>query len=296
MNRRILAFGMALAVSLAGWGFSPAAAYGKTLLPASYTLVKQGGELYCVDASGSRATGWQTVKGKTYYFGKDGAAVTDPCIIGGKWCEFLSDGSLDQEASGPYTGWASSSGGRCFYKEGVKLTGWQRFSEGLRYFGEPDGKMAVGTVEIDGKSYTFSQKGFWDGVSEPGAYSAAYSKLQKQLSKDDYGGIYAYGGGLVVVTKNRDQVQPVVEELQKGFSPIMMKSRPFSVKELEQVKAQLKQNAKAFRISSYETDVVNNRIHLMVKEETPQLKDFVESLKDPRILLVEEGTEELIDE
>lgn len=83
------------------------------------SLLWENGKLYCVYADGSRAAGWQTVDGKRYCFKKDGSAVVKNAAIGGVRYKFASDG----ECLGVFTGWSTSNGARCYYKNGEKVSG-----------------------------------------------------------------------------------------------------------------------------------------------------------------------------
>lgn len=78
---------------------------------------------YIVNEAGERqkkATGWQTLNGKTYYY-INGRKATGIRIIGGKRYYFHANGVQQTQ-----TRWLSLSGNRKYYMEnGVLQTGWQ---------------------------------------------------------------------------------------------------------------------------------------------------------------------------
>ena len=126
------------------------------------------------------------------------------------------------EQTGKFTGWAKNSKGGRYYKNGILyknkwikvksgkrfyagedgyLTlGWDKTDDGWCYFNDSNGEMSVGETEIYGKTYTFSENGIWDGLSDCGFFKIS-SKLKKELSKDDYGGVYYDDEAAVVMSK-----------------------------------------------------------------------------------------------
>ena len=123
-------------------------------------------------------SGWRTEGGKTYYY-KNGGPVTKAAVIDGILYNFGSDGVC----KGKYTGWARSSKGRLYYKDGLALknkwlktksgtryyagssgyliTGWKRFTNGMHWF-DSSGAEATGTVYIAGVPYHFLDSGVLD--------------------------------------------------------------------------------------------------------------------------------------
>lgn len=124
--------------------------------------------------------GWRRAGGWDYYY-KGGAPVTKATVIDGVLYNFGSDGV----SKGKYTGWAKTSKGRRYYKDGLPLknkwlktksgtryyagsdgylvTGWKKFRNGMHWF-DSKGAEATGRVLINGELYTFSASGVWDGI------------------------------------------------------------------------------------------------------------------------------------
>ncbi len=64
------------------------------------------------------------------------------------------------ESKGVYTGWVKKGADRYYYKDGKMLTSRWLTVKGIRtYFLRRNGKMAVGSVKIDGLYYTFGSNG-----------------------------------------------------------------------------------------------------------------------------------------
>lgn len=76
-------------------------------------------EEYVINVYGYSKTGWITVDGNNYFIKKNGTLATENTIIGGTYYKFGEDGKY----LGTYTGFARSGGKRCYYRNGVKLTG-----------------------------------------------------------------------------------------------------------------------------------------------------------------------------
>lgn len=74
---------------------------------------------YVINVYGYSKTGWITVDGNNYFIKKNGTLATENTIIGGTYYSFGEDGKY----LGTYTGFARSGGKRCYYRNGVKLTG-----------------------------------------------------------------------------------------------------------------------------------------------------------------------------
>lgn len=119
----------------------------------------------------AKLTGWQTIDGGKYYYGKDGKAVTGWKKIGGDTYYFNS--AKDGKA---VTGFATI-GKKTYYfgSDGVMRTGWIKISGDTYYFGS-DGAMTTGKVTIGGKSYTFGK----DGKLSSGTSSSSKTKSTKK--------------------------------------------------------------------------------------------------------------------
>ncbi len=246
-------------------------------------LVKDGGKTFFVNDDGTLASGWKTVDGKKYYFQKSGEAITKSKSINGVRYRFGKDGVC----AGTYTGWTKSGGDRFYFIDGVKQKGWCKLSDGWHYLDEKTGANTIGTAELYGKSYTFSESGVWDG-SENGYYSA-YSSLKKKLSGDDYAGVYTNDGVLVVMTVNREKVAPIVEKMRETYAPIIMQDCKFSLNELEAVINDLDKNSKKYSLNAWGTSTMSNCVSVTVGRVTDELQAYIDSLDDPNIISIEIG-------
>lgn len=119
MNKKITAFAMSAVMAFSGF-----ASLG-TVVSAAEAPVN-------ITIAASKVSGWKTVDGDKYYYGKDGE---------------------------PLTGW-KKIGGETYYfgKDGVMRTGWVKLSGSTYYFGR-DGKMRTGKISINGKTYNFGSDG-----------------------------------------------------------------------------------------------------------------------------------------
>ena len=132
-----------------------------------------GGKVYYFNGKGVMQTGWLTKSGKTYYFGEDGVRVTGKQVIDGNTYYFSKKGVMT-------VGWLTISGKTFYFREdGTMAAGWTKIDKvwyafskkgimqtgwitknGNRYYLGEDGAMVTGTtIEIDGVSYTFDNKG-----------------------------------------------------------------------------------------------------------------------------------------
>ncbi|MGN0608766.1 MAG: N-acetylmuramoyl-L-alanine amidase family protein [Oscillospiraceae bacterium] len=246
-------------------------------------ITEKDGAIFCIEDDGSYGTGWKTIDGREYYFTKSGKALTKNTVINGIRYKFGSDGVC----LGRYTGFAKSGGKYFYYLDGEKLTGWCSFSGGWRYFGE-DGAMAVGTAEIYGKSYNFSEKGIWDGAADYSEAAIALT-LDKRLSDNDYGGVYVNKGAVVVMAVNEDAVLKVVEKYRKKFAPIIIKKCEYSAAQLETVRKELGGNMKKYGISAIGTEIMKNRVVVNVKEVNCELRAYLDSIDHSGCVEIEEG-------
>ncbi|MCM1023382.1 MAG: hypothetical protein NC395_04910 [Prevotella sp.] len=247
-------------------------------------LVNSGGKIFFINGGGTAATGWKTVDGKKYYFRKNGEALTKSASINGVRYKFGKDGVC----AGTYTGWVKSGGKRFHYLDGVKQTGWCKLSDGWHYFDETSGAHTTGSAELYGKTYTFSESGVWDGHADVD-YSSPYFSLEKKLPKDASGGVYADGGVLVVMTKDREKTAPIVEKMRKTYAPIVMRDCKFSSDELAEVYGNLSENHRQYSINGWGTSVMSNRVDVTAERITDELRDYINSLDDPDIISVEIG-------
>lgn len=251
-------------------------------------LVNADGKICFVNDDGTLATGWKTVNGKKYYFRKSGEAVTKSTVIGGVRYRFGKDGVC----AGEYTGWTKSGGNRFYFLEGLKQKGWSKLSDGWHYFDEKSGAHTTGSLELYGKTYTFSADGVWDGHADTD-YASPYFSLEKKLPKDASGGVYVNDGVLVVMTTDREKVAPIVEKTRESYAPIIMRDCKFSANELETVKNDLADKMKnqnnKYNINAVSTDIMDNRVNILTARVTDDLRNYTDSLDDPDIVNIEFG-------
>ena len=187
-----------------------------------------------------------------------------------------------------YTGWTKSGGNRYYFLDGVKQKGWCKINDGWHYLDEKTDANTTGTVELYGKNYTFSDSGVWDGKADID-YSAPWSALKKNLSDNDYGGVYVNDGVLVVMTVNREKVAPIVEKIRKTYSPIIMRDCKFSLNELEAVNKNLSDNNRKYSINAWGTEIMSNCVGITTGRVTDELQDYIDSLDDPNIISIRIG-------
>ena len=121
-------------------------------------LVKKSKKLYYVDEDGKRVTNtFETVGGKTYYFGANGKAVSGFVTIEGKQY-FFDPVDFYQYVKQRFL----ASGARYYAKKDGTLARkkWVSFKEGgvkRKYYFGADCKAAVGLVKIGSKTYYFHE-------------------------------------------------------------------------------------------------------------------------------------------
>lgn len=159
--------------------------------------ILKDGSYFCLDSSGRKLTGLQTLDGVTYYFGSDGAMATGWLSLDGAVRHFGPDGAMD---TGPVTidgrdycfdrqgrrlsGWLSIGGNRCYYDEsGEGRTGWledtwylsadhrpvtgHQVIEGTDYFFDGEGRLSSGWAETDaGLLYFLPGGGIATGLTQ----------------------------------------------------------------------------------------------------------------------------------
>ena len=120
---------------------------------------KSAGKWYFFDNNGAMKTGWVRDGGKWYYLDRNGAMKTGWVSIDGKWYYLESSGALSSNK------WVKS-GSDWYHTDanGIMMTSkWQKSGGAWYYFGT-DGKMVKDcTLKIGGVYYTFDTEGVWQG-------------------------------------------------------------------------------------------------------------------------------------
>ncbi len=116
------------------------------------------GQWYYMDSSGAMATGWVNSGGTWYYLRSSGSMATGWFYDRGAWYYFVSSGAMA-------TGWFQD-GTTWYYSSssGAMMTGWI-LDHGAWYYMDEAGAMVTGTLEIEGRSSTFSLSGRWVGYA-----------------------------------------------------------------------------------------------------------------------------------
>lgn len=163
-----------------------------------------------VSVSASKLTGWQTVDGGKYYYGKDGKPLTGWKKIGGDTYYFNS-----AKNGKAVTGFVTISGSTYYFgQDGVMRTGWVKLSGDTYYFGN-DGVMRTGTRTISGKTYTFGKDGKLS-TSASKTKTAAKSSSKKSVSwgessasvEKKLAGLDYFSLGPMIMVFNSDATDP----------------------------------------------------------------------------------------
>lgn len=117
---------------LSGWNDDHL--YGENGYPLTNQFLEmKDGTVYYLDENGKKATGWQTIDDKRYYFQEDGTLARD-MVREGKEVYYLNE-------------------------EGYVYTGWRHVNGNSYYFDEYGMMYTDMTVEIDGEEYVFDSYG-----------------------------------------------------------------------------------------------------------------------------------------
>ena len=116
------------------------------------------GQWYYMGSSGAMAIGWVNSGGTWYYLRSSGSMATGWFYDHGAWYYFASSGAMA-------TGWFQD-GTTWYYSSssGAMMTGWI-LDHGAWYYMDEAGAMVTGTLEIEGRSSTFSSSGRWVGYA-----------------------------------------------------------------------------------------------------------------------------------
>lgn len=132
----------------------------------------KNGKYYYIQADGTRAKGWLTLKGKHYYLNSQGIRVTGWKKISGKYYYFSSKGVRQSgwvtyknkryycdpaQDDARTIGWIKIGKYRYYFNsKGVRVTGWLK-QNGKYYYLKSNGRMATGWYTVSGKKYYFDK-------------------------------------------------------------------------------------------------------------------------------------------
>lgn len=127
---------------------------------------------------------WNTVEGKTYYYGDDCRAVKWSQKIGGSWYYF--NGACQMQTG--WIKWAGDGSWSYFDKNGRGLFGWQKIGESWYYLNPDTMRMATGWQKVGGAWYYLKPSGAmatgwakvgstWYYLKSSGAMATGWLKL-----------------------------------------------------------------------------------------------------------------------
>ena len=124
-----------------------------------------GGKKYCFTGAGVMRSGWQTLGGKTYYFDETGVMQTGFLHLNGDTYYLGDDGFMRK-------GWRTIDGGRYYFsngegREGTMLVGIRRLGSHYYYFG-PDGRRQTGLLTLEDGTYYFRKSTHPSGKMQTG--------------------------------------------------------------------------------------------------------------------------------
>ena len=135
-----------------------------TVPPVEWVTEKEGLACYL---GGKRATGWQKIDKKWYYFNKNGILQTGWISVDGSWYYSNKQGVMQ-------TGWLKVDGHRYYLdSSGKMVTGWFEDTKAEKkaggkgkiwYWFDENGHMATGKRTINGKVEVFGSDGVWQGT------------------------------------------------------------------------------------------------------------------------------------
>lgn len=134
---------------------------------------------YYMEESGAVTYGWKQIKNVWYFFSSGSGRMTTGWLYRGTenskpiWYYFSSFGAmqtgwkkingelyfLDRTSGRMATGWLKDNGKwYCFFSDGTAMTGWH-FVDNAWYYMESSGAVFVGTMQLNGSSYSFGTDG-----------------------------------------------------------------------------------------------------------------------------------------
>lgn len=124
---------------------------------------------------GARYKGFNTIKGKRYYFDNKGVLQKGWVTVSGKKYYLSNKGVVT-------TGWKKLSGKYYYFEDnGQMRTGWLIYKGAYYYLDPKTGVMATGTRKIDGITYTFSSSGA-SNREISGSYSIRVNRQQNVIT------------------------------------------------------------------------------------------------------------------
>lgn len=145
-------------------------------------LVKEKGNYRCYRNGKLQKKAWKTIKGKKYYFQKNGNAAVGSCKIGGKYYIFNAKGQLVTPSKKVKTKVVTVKGVKYQAKaKGLAAKGW---SKDKKYYFGKDGRMFTGIRVIGEKFYSFGNTGKYNETKTKQLRKAAkYEKDMTDLYK-----------------------------------------------------------------------------------------------------------------
>ena len=149
-----------------GWLDTGGSTYYLTASGAMHTgWFKDGDAWYYLTGSGAMARGWAKVASTWYYLDpSDGHMHSGWAKVGSHWYYLAPSGDMR-------TGWQQVSGTWYYlHGDGHMATGWLQLGSTWYYLDPTTGKMATGTITVNGGTYNLSPSGAWIGYTAPAGY------------------------------------------------------------------------------------------------------------------------------
>ena len=149
-----------------GWLDTGGTTYYLTASGAMHTgWFKDGDAWYYLTGSGAMARGWAKVASTWYYLDpSDGHMHSGWAKVGSHWYYLAPSGDMR-------TGWQQVSGTWYYlHGDGHMATGWLQLGSTWYYLDPTTGKMATGTITVNGGTYNLSPSGAWIGYTAPAGY------------------------------------------------------------------------------------------------------------------------------
>ncbi|MBS5976493.1 MAG: C40 family peptidase [Actinomyces urogenitalis] len=146
---------------------------------------KVGSHWYYLHGDGHMATGWLQLGSTWYYLHGDGHMATGWLQLGSTWYYLdpttgkMATGTITVDGKTYYltgsgamaTGWTKIDGAWYYYTSSGDLAkGWLDLGGTWYYLDPTTGKMATGTITVNGGTYNLSPSGAWIGYTAPAGY------------------------------------------------------------------------------------------------------------------------------